>query len=145
MESRGDLNRRNLARAFYQRACEDREVARILLKEGKYADSALHSQQCGEKAIRSFLVVQNRFLTTHIVSGELSRIIEEQNIPHSGHLLETVRHLERHWIKPRYPFLSSDGIIQDPLVIYTEKRASDALVLAENVLEWVKDRMQDIL
>jgi len=34
MESRGDLNRRNLARAFYQRACEDREVARILLKEG---------------------------------------------------------------------------------------------------------------
>ena len=145
MESRGDLNRCNLARAFYQRACEDREVARILLKEGKYADSALHSQQCGEKAIKSFLVVQNRFLTSHIVSGELSRIIEEQNIPNSGHLLETVRHLERHWIKPRYPFLSSDGIIQDPLVIYTEKRASDALVLAENVLEWVKDRMQDIL
>jgi HEPN domain-containing protein len=56
-----------------------------------------------------------------------------------------VRHLERHWIKPRYPFLSSDGKIQDPLVIYTEKQASDALVLAENVLEWVKNRMQDIL
>jgi len=79
------------------------------------------------------------------VSGELSRIIEEQNIPNSGHLLETVRHLERQWIKPRYPFLSSDGKIQDPLVIYTEKQASDALVLAENVLEWVKNRMQDIL
>lgn len=117
----------------------------FFIKKGKYADSALHSQQCGEKAIRSFLVVQNRFLTTHIVSGELSRIIEEQNIPTSGHLLETVRHLERHWIKPRYPFLSSDGKIQDPLVIYTEKQASDALVLAENVLEWVKNRMQDIL
>jgi len=43
-----------------------------------------------KKAIKSFLVVQNRFLTSHIVSGELSRIIEEQNIPHSGHLLETV-------------------------------------------------------
>ena len=98
-----------------------------------------------KKAIKSFLVVQNRFLTSHIVSGELSRIIEEQNIPNSGHLLETVRHLERHWIKPRYPFLSSDGKIQDPLVIYTEKQASDAHVLAENVLEWVKNRMQDIL
>jgi HEPN domain-containing protein len=81
MEPRGDINRRNLARAFYQRACEDRDVARLLLKEGKFADAALHSQQSGEKAIKSFLVTQNHFLTTHVVSGELSCIIEELNIP----------------------------------------------------------------
>ena len=114
MEPRGDVSQRNLSRAFYKRACEDRDVARLLLKEGKYADAALHSQQCGEKAIKSFLVIQNRFLTTHIVSGELSRIIEELNITDGEDLLETVRRLERHWIKPRYPFLSSDGRIQDP-------------------------------
>jgi len=145
MEPGGDINRRNLARAFCKRACEDRDVARILLKEGKYADSALHSQQCGEKAIKSFLVIQNRFLTSHIVSGELSRIIEEQNIPDGEHLLEIVRHLERHWIKPRYPFLSTDGKIQDPLDIYTEKQASEALQNAEYVLERVKALLPEIL
>jgi len=145
MEPGGDINRRNLARAFYKRACEDRDVAQILLKEGKYADSALHSQQCGEKAIKSFLVIQNRFLTSHIVSGELSRIIEEQNIPDGEHLLEIVRHLERHWIKPRYPFLSTDGKIQDPLVVYTEKQASQAFLLAESILGWVKTTLPEIV
>ena len=144
MEPRGDINRRNLARAFYQRACEDRDVAQILLKEGKYADVALHSQQCGEKAIKSFLVIQNRFLTSHIVFGELSRIVEEQNIPDGEHLLETVRHLERHWIKPRYPFLSPDGRISDPLRMYTEKQASESLLMAEYVLKRVNDMMKDI-
>ena len=145
MEPGGDINRRNLARAFYRRACEDRDVAQILLKEGKYADSALHSQQCGEKAIKSFLVIQNRFLTSHIVSGEFSRIIEEQNIPDGEHLLENVRHLERHWIKPRYPFLSMDGKIQDPLVIYTEKQASQAFLLSESILGWVKTTLAEIV
>ncbi len=144
MEPGGDINRRNLAQAFYQRACEDLDVAKILLKNGKYADAALHSQQCGEKAIKSFLVIQNRFLTSHIVSGELSRIIEEQNIPEGAHLLETVRHLERHWIKPRYPFLSPDGRIKDPLTMYTEKQASDSLLMAEYVLKWANDMIMDI-
>ena len=111
----------------------------------KYADSALHSQQCGEKAIKSFLVIQNRFLTSHIVSGEFSRIIEEQNIPDGEHLLENVRHLERHWIKPRYPFLSMDGKIQDPLVIYTEKQASQAFLLSESILGWVKTTLAEIV
>ena len=58
MEPRGNMNRHNLAQAFYRRACEDRDVAQILLKEGKYADAALHSQQCGEKAIKAFLVIE---------------------------------------------------------------------------------------
>lgn len=118
---------------------------RFSKKEGKYADSALHSQQCGEKAIKSFLVIQNRFLTSHIVSGEFSRIIEEQNIPDGEHLLENVRHLERHWIKPRYPFLSMDGKIQDPLVIYTEKQASQAFLLSESILGWVKTTLAEIV
>ena len=118
---------------------------RFSKKEGKYADSALHSQQCGEKAIKSFLVIQNRFLTSYIVSGEFSRIIEEQNIPDGEHLLENVRHLERHWIKPRYPFLSMDGKIQDPLVIYTEKQASQAFLLSESILGWVKTTLAEIV
>ncbi len=132
-----DINRKELARVFFLRARADLKSAKDLLKAEDYADAALHAQQCAEKAVKALLVFENRFASRHIVSDILSEVMEELNLEDMDKILEYCKDLERHWIRPRYPFPEGEGI-WNPLEKYREEDAKEAIEKAEFVFERLK-------
>lgn len=121
-----DINNKELAIAFLLRARADLKSARDLLKASDFADAALHAQQCAEKSIKAFLVLENRFVSRHIVSDIFSEIVEELKLKGSDEILDACRDLERHWIRPRYP-IPEKGVIWDPLKEYKSDDAKEAI------------------
>lgn len=126
-----------LCKKFLNRAKEDLDVAEILLKKGKYADSAYHSQQAAEKAGKALLILEKKFISDHIISGIISKVLDEEA---AKEIVPKLISLEEHWIKPRYPY-PGRKLIWDPLKEYTKEIAEDALEKAKFVL----DRIEKIL
>jgi len=123
-----DKNDLNLAKSFLERAREDLKSAEILLNAKQYSDSTFHSQQAAEKVAKALLVLENMFVKEHIVSHILSELNIEEKI------VESVKDLEEHWIKPRYPLIGR-GIVWNPSKMYNRKIAEDALKKAKFVVE----------
>ncbi|MCX8191155.1 MAG: HEPN domain-containing protein [Candidatus Aenigmarchaeota archaeon] len=116
-----------LSRLFLKKAKEDLEVAEILLREKKYADSVYHSQQAAEKSGKAILLINKIFVAEHRISRFLPKKIGKK-------VIEYVKDLERHWVKPRYPFIGRD-LIWDPTVEYTKELAEESLKKAKFVFE----------
>ena len=53
---------------WFSEALEDLSIAKILLREKKYAASCFHSQQAAEKAVKALLLFFGRFEFGHSVS-----------------------------------------------------------------------------
>ena len=77
MEPGGDINRRNLARAFYRRACEDRDVAQILLKEGKYVSTPKVVQTNSSVFLPIPYMGKNNILT--MISSRETNLLQKSN------------------------------------------------------------------
>ena len=101
----------NLAKMLIRKAVDDLKSAKVLLKNGQYADSTYHSQQCAEKIVKAFLVLKQNFVADHLVSGVLRRVVRKNERWNS--IITRVQELEKHWIKPRYPFIGKE-LIWDP-------------------------------
>jgi HEPN domain-containing protein len=139
--SRG-INRRKLAKAFLLRAKADLKSAKDLLEADDFPDATLHAQQCVEKAIKALLVIENRFVSRHIVSDIFSEVMEELKLEELENVLDYCRELERHWIRHRYPFPEM-GDIWNPLEEYKEEDANEAIEKAEFVFERLKALIEE--
>jgi len=113
-----------------KRAGADLKSAKDLLRADDFADSVLHSQQCIEKAVKTHLILEDKFVSKHIVSDIYSKVIE--NIHELDKVLDLCEDMERHWLRPRYPFPEED-VIWDPLEKYKKEDAEDAIEKAELV------------
>ncbi len=137
-----DIDKKKLAKAFILRAKADLKSAIDLLKAEDYPDAALHAQQCAEKAVKAFLVFENRFASRHIVSDIFSEVMGDLKLEDLDKVLEYCIYLERHWIRPRYPF-PEKGDIWNPLEEYREKDAEEAIEKAEFVFERLRVLLKD--
>jgi len=129
-----------LAKAFLKRAEGDLRSAKILLDAGEFPDSIYHSQQCSEKAIKALLVMENKFVRQHIVSGIFKEVIENFAEKWKEKLIEIlpdIESLEIHWILPRYPEPFGEEI-WNPEEEYSEKDAKEAFAKAERILKILK-------
>jgi len=128
-------DRIKLARLFYKRSKMDLGVAEELLKSEYWSDSAYHSQQAGEKAVKAILVLQDVIVRDHIVSAIFGRIIHDEDIE------MRLKDLERHWIKPRYPLppRTSDEDFWDPTESYSKGIAENALEKAKFIFNWAEN------
>lgn len=136
------INRKEFAIAFLLRAKADLKSAKDLLEADDFPDAALHAQQCAEKAIKALLVIENRFVSRHIVSDIFSEVVEELKLEELEDVLDCCRELERHWIRPRYPFPEM-GDIWNPLEEYEEEDAKEAIEKAEFVFERLKTLLKE--
>lgn len=128
-------DRIKLAGLFYKRSKVDLGVAEELLKSEYWSDSAYHSQQAGEKAVKAILALQDVIVRDHILSGTFGRLINNRDIE------IRLKSLERHWIKPRYPLppRTPDEDFWDPTESYSKEIAKDALEKAKFILNWAEN------
>jgi len=73
-----------------------------------------------KKLLKALLVIENRFVSRHIISDIFSEVVEELRLEELENVLDYCRELERHWIRPRYPFPEM-GDIWNPLEEYEEE------------------------
>lgn len=130
------------AKSFVRRAELDLSSAKHLLKHKNFADSAYHSQQSAEKIVKAILVLENMFVRDHLVSDIFVEIREKYPGRISQKVLDTLKDLEKHWVKPRYPFISK-GVIWDPSKEYTKEIAEEALKQAEFVFETLSKVLEE--
>ena len=138
-------NRVKLAMMFFERAKGDLKSAKDLLSAEDYADSVFHSQQCSEKIVKVILVLENTFVREHIVSEIFARTV----LPKAGNrkeilikIIDTLRDLEEHWVRPRYPLIS-ELEVWNPLNEYKKEDAQNAIEKATFIFESLTTLLRD--
>ncbi len=138
MENSG--NDINLIKAFAKKSRNDLKSAEVLLNYMSYADASYHAQQCTEKIIKCVLILNNKFVRTHIVSNIFEGVVEsienEEWKSALKNLIPDVIEIEEHWVLPRYPEPSGDEI-WDPVDYYTEDVAKDVFNKAKRILDTI--------
>ncbi|MHA1973436.1 MAG: HEPN domain-containing protein [Candidatus Hodarchaeales archaeon] len=130
-----------LANLFMKKAEGDLKSAEILYKAGRYADAAYHAQQSAEKAIKAILLLNNVDVREHIVSQNFVRYIGHLIPPDQDEafhkVVEAVVNLEQHWIRPRYPYITT-RFNWDPEEQYNAINTEKAIETAHFVLKNIK-------
>lgn len=136
-----------LAKLFMTRAEGDLKSAKVLLDAERYADAAYHSQQAAEKAVKSLLLLNKIDVREHLISSYFVRNISPLLPPEKDQLIrdivESLALLEQHWIKPRYPYITS-RFEWDPEKEYTKEKAQDALDTAKTILQNMKELAKEL-
>lgn len=136
-----------LALMFMKRAEGDLKSAEVLFDAERYADTAYHSQQAAEKAVKSLLLLNKIDVREHLISSHFVRNISPLLPPEKDQLIkdivESLALLEQHWIKPRYPYITS-RFEWDPEKEYTKDKAQDALEKARNILLNMKNLAKEL-
>ncbi|MBS7645160.1 MAG: HEPN domain-containing protein [Candidatus Bathyarchaeia archaeon] len=112
-------------------ALEDLSIAKILLKEDKYAASCFHSQQAAEKASKALLLLLGRFEPGHSVS-ELLLAARESGANVTEEHIQYARILDRYYIPTRYPNAFERGA---PHEYFLMRDAEEAVRLAEEIVK----------
>ncbi|MEM5881765.1 MAG: HEPN domain-containing protein [Candidatus Aenigmatarchaeota archaeon] len=58
----------------------DLKSAKILLETNNFNNSAYHSQQATEKAIKALLILKNEFVESHFVADKAKKILEKKSL-----------------------------------------------------------------
>ena len=128
-------NRVVFAQLFLKRAKADLKSSEHLLFSKDYADSVYHAQQAAEKAAKAVLVLQNKFIRAHVLSGILTEalvsLLPEAEVKE---IISLVSELEQHWVRSKYPFIDGD-VPWDPIREYRKSDAEKALGQAKQVMK----------
>ena len=117
---------------WLRRARRDLRLAELALGEGFHEESAFHSQQAAEKALKALLIALGRRPPkTHSI-GWLLSIVEESGI--STAEINRSRILTDYAVEARYPTFEE----------VTGDEAEEALSLARTVVEWARRRLRDL-
>ncbi|RLG69686.1 MAG: DNA-binding protein [Candidatus Iainarchaeum archaeon] len=110
----------------------DLRSAQVLLKEGLFADSAFHSQQAAEKALKAVYLKKFRkpFLGHSIVF-----MVKE--LKADKKIIDAAKELSLHYVAARYPDFDEDFFS-----IYDEDTAKRLLNLARVVVRWAKKELK---
>ncbi len=124
---------------WWKSALVDLRMAEDHLKRGWHADSCFHAQQAAEKALKTFLIANERMIRTHDLL-ELSELARKH-----GLVLEIdvgdLRKLSDQYSAPRYPnFRLERGI---SLEDYTAELAEWCLNVARRIVEEVEKWLRE--
>jgi len=136
-------NSKEFIKVWLKRAKADLKSAEDLLRCEDFADSTYHSQQAAEKACKALLIAENVFVEKHKISKWFKKVFSgkiDENVVNE--IIKNVRDLEKHWIKPKYPFIGK-GYIWDPTKEYTKEIAEDALRKAKFVLNAIEKILKE--
>jgi len=128
------MTRAERAREWARFAEDDLRSAKVLLEEGIFNEVCFHSQQCAEKILKAFLVLNGAFVPkTHRLVDILGECIK------ANAELENVRHdclvLDQFYIPTRYP----DALIgSKALGLPSRNDAQEALGMAESILKKIR-------
>ncbi len=123
---------------WFLEALEDLSIAKILLREKKYAASCFHSQQAAEKAVKALLLFLGRFEFSHSIS-ELFLALRTLGINIIDEYIQYARVLDRYYISTRYPNAFESGAAHE---YFLERDAGEAVRFAEEIINFVKGKIK---
>lgn len=124
----GNNKDKKVIERWQRQACEDLKTSKILLREGRFLESAFFSQQAVEKALKALYIKEKGEL---IRVHETSFLAKKLNLPEK--LAGYCEDLDPLYVESRYPDVGERDV--------SEKEARELLEKAEEVLEWVKKRI----
>lgn len=123
------------AERWFSQAKEDYQVAELLRRESKFAQSCFYCQQATEKALKALWYYNDKEPWGHSVC----RLIEDfENEPQHSALMEfheDAQLLDRFYIPTRYPNGLPELIPQEA---YSERDAKDGLKSATRIIGFVE-------
>lgn len=126
-------------RDWYEEAIDDLEVARELLKLGRYSKVCYFCHQACEKVLKALMIKKlGRYRPTHSVAELFKELSKAMNIP-----LQLVRkgeRLDRYYIPTRYLNAWPSG---PPHKHYDEEDAKEALSYAEEVVLFAEKKLRN--
>ena len=114
---------------------EDYESAVLLLSSKKLKTAIFHAQQCGEKALKAFIVFKNQPIQkTHnlIVLIRLCMNIE----PDFNNIINLAFNLNGLDVEYRYPINDGSGIYDEP----TDIQVQESIENSKQILDFVKSK-----
>ena len=120
---------------WLSQAAEDLRWANLLAQEGGWHLACFLAQQVTEKALKAFLYAQGE----EIVLGHSVERLCAAAARYRPEFSEKARRwslLDSYYIPTRYPNGLPDGI---PADVFTQDAALDAVALAKEAVEWVKE------
>ena len=121
-------------RDWWRQAQEDAARAEKARGLGDWPLACFLAQQAAEKALKALYLKRGEVAWGHSVL----KLLEGLGAP--PELLERGKELDKHYILSRYPNGFPEGVPSD---YYTEGDAERALLAAEEVLGWVRRRLED--
>ncbi len=125
------------AKRWFTTAEDDMDTAKILKKSAKYAHSCFHSQQAGEKAIKSIWYFIDADPWGHSIKMLIDGL-EEENKEYYKEMKKLERIgsvLDRFYIPTRYPNGLPD---MTPDMAFSKEDAEACIAYAQKILERVK-------
>ncbi len=125
-------------RRWLRQAEEDLRWTRHLAEQGAYYLACFLAQQVAEKALKAFLYAQGLEV---VLGHSVERLCAAASAyePAFRTHARSWSLLDAYYIPTRYPNGLPDGI---PADVYTEKAAQDAVALAEEVVEAIRERLE---
>jgi HEPN domain-containing protein len=124
----------DLERRWLYMAAEDLRTAELTWREGIYAQTCFHAQQCAEKALKALVVHQTGRASprTHSLVELLQRLPAQLRRQAPADLAAT---LDTYYTAARYP----DALVGPlPEALPGAEEAREALDLAREALAWVE-------
>ncbi len=127
------------AKRWLKEAEKDLEASKVLKDKNFFHLSCFHSEQCAQKALKSYLYFKGeRFITIHSV-GKLALISSEFDIEFRQFLTNAER-LDRYYIPTRYP--DALAFPATPSESYNIEDAEQAITDANLILNLVKNKIE---
>lgn len=125
---------------WLEQATEDLKWAKDLAKRGGYHIACFLSQQVGEKAIKGFLYACGEEI---VIGHSIDKLCAHASL-YDKEFEENARRwaiLDGYYVPTRYPNSIPDSI---PAKIYNEKAAKEAVELAEEIVRFVKEKIENM-
>jgi HEPN domain-containing protein len=125
----------SLLEKWFLSAEEDYDSAVLLLAAKKYRPAVYHAQQCGEKALKAFIVYKNQPIQkTHnlVVLVRYCMNIE----PDFSNIINATFNLNGLDVEYRYPVDDGSGIYDEP----TDIQIQESIDNAKGILDFVKSK-----
>jgi len=122
---------------WLEQAAADLHSAKVLLENNIYHTTCFISQQAAEKALKAYLYGQGEELVTGHSVASLCSWAAEYDHDFTG-LHEEIAILDGYYVPTRYPNGLPDDI---PARVYTRKPAEESVKLAEEAIEFVKNKL----
>ena len=122
---------------WLEQSVEDLKWARDLAERGGYHIACFLAQQVGEKAIKAFLYAQGE----EVVLGHSIERLCHSASKFDAEFLNKVKRwsiLDGYYVPTRYPNSLPDSI---PARVYTQEAARDAVRLADEIVEFSRNRI----
>jgi len=118
---------------WWEQAKKDLHAAKNSLNSGDYEWASFQSNQSAEKALKALHIEQKK---TNIASHNLIRIGEAVSVPKD--IKESLIDLNPEYTISRYPDVAN----AIPSEMYSERKASEKIKHAENVIKWTEKQLK---